>query len=182
MTAHTTIKTKTAQLLVLAVAVLAPGGCKRSNATDSEEPVAQAKTQPTRPAPAAAPAETRGATVFVAEDVRVVCELPTEQFAFDSDVLTPEDEQMLTLLISCFGSGKAADRGMKLVGRADQRGTETYNDALGQRRADQVAKYLRENGMVDERLQMSSRGERDATGTDESGWANDRRVDILFAD
>jgi peptidoglycan-associated lipoprotein len=181
MTTHTTIKIKTAQLLVLAIAALAPGGCKRSNATDSEEPVAQATTQPT-PVPAAAPAETDGATVFVAEDVRVVCELPTEQFAFDSDVLTAEDEQMLRLLISCFGSGKAADRGMKLVGRADERGTESYNDALGQRRADQVAKYLRENGMVDERLQMSSRGERDATGTDEPGWANDRRVDILFAD
>jgi peptidoglycan-associated lipoprotein len=71
---------------------------------------------------------------------------------------------------------------MKLVGRADPRGENDYNVTLGQARADAVAGYLDKRGLTTSQTQTTSRGAMDATGTNESGWARDRRVDVLLAD
>jgi peptidoglycan-associated lipoprotein len=71
---------------------------------------------------------------------------------------------------------------MKLVGRADPRGASDYNMTLGQSRADAVEKYLGNKGLQKGKVESTSRGAMDATGTDESGWNRDRRVDILLGD
>ncbi len=55
-----------------------------------------------------------------------------------------------------------------------------YNLALGQRRAAVVAQFLKGKGLPDRQILTSSRGEFDAVGLDESGWAQDRRVDLLL--
>ena len=39
-------------------------------------------------------------------------------------------------------------------------------------------RYLVDLGVGRERMSTTSRGEMDATGTSEQGWAQDRRVDI----
>ena len=66
---------------------------------------------------------------------------------------------------------------MHLIGRTDPRGTEEYNLALGDRRAQSAQKYLGSLG-PNAKLTHSSMGEEQATGTDETGWARDRRVDL----
>jgi len=89
----------------------------------------------------------------------------------------------LDALAACFSEGgAAAGEGMRLVGHADPRGTEEYNMALGQRRAGSVAGYLSGKGLGDDKLETSSRGEMDATGTDEATWAEDRKVMIFLAE
>ena len=49
---------------------------------------------------------------------------------------------------------------------------------LGESRASSVHRYMVDLGVGKERMTATSRGEMDATGTDEEGWRKDRRVDI----
>jgi outer membrane protein OmpA-like peptidoglycan-associated protein len=55
-----------------------------------------------------------------------------------------------------------------------------YNMTLGQARADAVAGYVEKHGLSRARVQSTSRGAMDATGTDEVTWQKDRRVDVLL--
>jgi peptidoglycan-associated lipoprotein len=85
-------------------------------------------------------------------------------------------------LADCFVSGAGAGQRLKLIGHADPRGTFDYNLALGERRAAQVAEYLSDHGVASGRLDVTSRGEMDATGTGPASYADDRRVGIFLAD
>ena len=67
---------------------------------------------------------------------------------------------------------------MSLIGRADPRGTEEYNLGLGSRRAHSVHQYLARLGVGAPQLAVTTRGALDATGSDESTWKQDRRVDV----
>ena len=67
-----------------------------------------------------------------------------------------------------------------LAGHADERGTREYNLALGQRRGEAVADYLRTLGVDSNRLTVRSYGEERpvALGSNEASWAKNRRVEI----
>jgi peptidoglycan-associated lipoprotein len=67
-----------------------------------------------------------------------------------------------------------------IEGNTDERGTEEYNLALGERRADSVKKYLVNLGVPGARLSTVSFGEaRPAVqGHDESAWKYNRRADF----
>lgn len=73
--------------------------------------------------------------------------------------------------------------GMNIVleGHCDERGTNEYNLALGQRRADSVRDYLIDLGIDGGRLRTISYGEERPfeTGHDESAWARNRRVHFV---
>lgn len=100
------------------------------------------------------------------------------KFAFDESELLPQDRAVLDQVVTCLMTGPLHGRSVQLVGRADPRGTVEYNFALGERRANTVERYLESSGITPGRLSETSRGELDATGSDESGWQVDRRVDI----
>ena len=102
------------------------------------------------------------------------------KFAFDKSDLLPEDTAILDQLIACLNTGALKGQNLVLTGRADPRGSVEYNDKLGMRRAATVEGYFATHGVDAARLDMETRGERDATGTDEAGWAIDRRVDITL--
>lgn len=99
-------------------------------------------------------------------------------FDFDSAALAPEDRTVLAQLAKCLSEGALRGRSVTLVGRTDPRGEPEYNMTLGGSRADTVNRYLVDLGVGRERMSTTSRGEMDATGTSEHGWAQDRRVDI----
>jgi peptidoglycan-associated lipoprotein len=65
-------------------------------------------------------------------------------------------------------------------GHCDERGSEEYNLALGDRRAVAVARYLEDLGVPKSRLQTVSFGESKpaAAGHDESAWRVNRRSEI----
>ena len=102
------------------------------------------------------------------------------QFDYDKEELTPEDRGVLDQLAECMTKGALKGKPVSLVGRADPRGTEEYNIGLGSRRSGSVSTYLEHLGVMQIQLAVTTRGALDATGTDESGWAKDRRVDILL--
>ena len=85
---------------------------------------------------------------------------------------------MLDQLATCLTSGPLKGKPVSLIGRADPRGTEEYNLGLSSRRAHSVGEYLGRLGVGEHQLAELPRGALDATGTDEAGWAQDRRVDV----
>jgi peptidoglycan-associated lipoprotein len=103
------------------------------------------------------------------------CPLEPVYFGFNESALTSDGTSALNKNAECLK--KAAGRQVNLVGRADPRGTTEYNLALSDRRAQSVKEYLQRLGVEAARLRSVPRGALDATGTDEAGWAKDRRVD-----
>jgi len=102
-------------------------------------------------------------------------------FDYDKAELSPEDRAILDQLATCLMTGALKGKTVALIGRADPRGTEEYNLGLGSQRAGSVGSYLTRLGVQQSQLSVSTRGALDATGTDESGWQKDRRVDITLA-
>lgn len=155
----------------------------------STVPVTSAPVPPA-PEPVAAPPPAATTTpvapsIAVSEDIRKQCELAigsvdkAPKFDFDKSDLTTADYVVLDQIADCFSKGPMKGLNMTLVGRADPRGSVQYNQALGEKRAAAVASYLESRGVGLAQITQTSRGKLDATGHDEAGWANDRRVDIL---
>lgn len=78
---------------------------------------------------------------------------------------------------------KNAARNVRLEGNCDERGSNEYNLALGQRRADGVMKMLELGGAKAAQLDSVSYGEEKpkATGHEESSWSQNRRTDMNYA-
>jgi peptidoglycan-associated lipoprotein len=134
-----------------------------------------------QPAPQAGD-DDKTANVGIDQKIRQMCDIPDARFDFDSTQLGAQARDTLDKLVKCFNEGKGQGHSINLVGHADPRGPESYNVGLGSRRAGAVEKYLSSKGLEKDRMETSSRGEMDATGTDEAGWARDRRVDIVLAE
>jgi peptidoglycan-associated lipoprotein len=67
---------------------------------------------------------------------------------------------------------------LQIAGNCDERGTEEYNIALGQRRANTAASYLKAKGVAGARLTTVSYGKDRPTaqGSDEQAWAQNRNA------
>jgi peptidoglycan-associated lipoprotein len=103
------------------------------------------------------------------------CDVSSAYFDYDSSTLSDSARDQLSRNASCLRERGA--RGVHLTGLTDPRGTEEYNLALGERRAQSAQQYLKSLG-VDGEVTYSSMGEELASGSEESGWARDRRVDF----
>jgi peptidoglycan-associated lipoprotein len=71
---------------------------------------------------------------------------------------------------------------VRIEGNADEKGSSEYNLALGQKRAEAVAKALKIMGVKDAQMEAVSLGEEKpkATGHDEASHAQNRRADIAY--
>lgn len=69
---------------------------------------------------------------------------------------------------------------IRIEGNCDERGTNEYNLALGERRADSAAKFLVSLGISPDRIETISYGEERplALGHGEGAWAQNRRDDF----
>ncbi len=74
------------------------------------------------------------------------------------------------------------ERNVRLEGNCDERGSNEYNLALGQRRADGVKKMLILGGTKASQIKSVSYGEEKpkATGHNEDSWKQNRRTDIVY--
>lgn len=72
---------------------------------------------------------------------------------------------------------------VRLEGNTDDRGTQEYNLALGERRAEAVKQYLESQGVSTARISTVSFGKDNplCTQNDESCWAKNRRVDFVYS-
>lgn len=137
---------------------------------------------PTTSAPQAGDGSSSSSVHIDDRIVRACGDLPTARFAFDSANVLPDSASALDALARCFVTGPLRGRNLKLIGHADPRGETEYNLALGHQRAYSVVDILAQRGVEVGRMITSSKGEFEASGADEAGWARDRKVDVLLAD
>lgn len=171
-------------MFVTAMAALACGADPQPPPAAPVQAEAPPPPEPPPPPPLEKPGDDpRQSTINVSDEIRVACGITDAEakFAFDSAKVRAGDQPVLNKLVQCFTTGKLAGRKMRLVGHADPRGEAEYNMVLGGKRADNVKSYLAAQGLPERQSETTSRGEMDATGTDEATWAEDRRVDVILA-
>ncbi|MHB9096490.1 MAG: peptidoglycan-associated lipoprotein Pal [Syntrophales bacterium] len=102
-------------------------------------------------------------------------QIPDIHFDFDEYTLKPENQAILKAGARAY----LKDTQYKLLieGHCDERGTVEYNLALGQKRADEAAKYLIDLGIAKERITTISYGKERPLdpGHDETALAKNRR-------
>jgi len=106
-------------------------------------------------------------------------ELETIYFDYDKAVI--RSDQRASLQADAKAIQSQSNLGVvTLQGNCDERGSEEYNLALGERRAASVKKYLVDLGVPASRLKTVSFGESKpaVAGHDESAWKWNRRVDF----
>ena len=125
--------------------------------------------------------ENEGGGLVLSDEVKRLCPgLSPPEFGFDSSVVKAQWRTTLQGLARCMTSGGLVGRRVILTGHTDPRGDD-YNINLGGRRAGSVRSAVEAFGVPAARVDVTSRGEVDASGTDEKGWQRDRRVDIGVA-
>jgi len=101
-------------------------------------------------------------------------------FGYDDSTIRKQDQGTVELQ----GRYLAEHPGVsvRIEGNTDERGGAEYNLALGQRRADALARALRVYGAKDTQMETVSWGKEKpvAPGHDEAAWAQNRRADVVY--
>jgi peptidoglycan-associated lipoprotein len=154
-----------------ALPLIAMLGCAHHQA-QTKTPTATAAPPPASPVAAADPAPAAAPSQANCTSVRV-------HFAFNQSDIEPGERDSLEHAANCLKD----DRGLhvSIEGNADERGTQEYNLALGDRRAHTVSAYLRSLGASDQQLQTVSYGKERplCSAHDEACWAQNRRADLV---
>jgi peptidoglycan-associated lipoprotein len=174
-------------LIAAGVMALAMGACS-SNRAPAKSGEASASASMNASASVSnertvAPRDDRATTVALSSELRHECKMTAAadeapQFDYDDAKLRPRGANILNDVASCLTDGDLKGRHITIVGHTDPRGTQEHNEDLGESRASAARAYLISRGVSGDRIEMVSRGEKDARGDDESTWALDRRVDI----
>jgi len=132
---------------------------------------------------AEAPAETVAPPPEVKEEVPPPPEEPAVSlepiyFDFDKSNITPDARAILDKNAEWISKNPTAK--IRIEGNCDERGTNEYNMALGERRANTAKQYLLNLGVSADRLTMVSYGEEKPMdpGHDEAAWTKNRRDDF----
>jgi len=100
-------------------------------------------------------------------------------FAYDQSTLTAQAETKLSAVADILT--KHPSLGIQVQGNCDERGSEAYNLALGQRRADSAVAYLVRLGVKPGQLKSLSYGDEQpkASAHDEAAYKQNRRDDVI---
>ena len=173
-------------LLGLSLALALGTGCSKNDKpakTAADKTTTDTGTKPTASAPRAAVdkavEQNQGGGLNISPEIRKLCPgIPEPRFGYDSSELRGEWTVALEKLADCMKTGGLAGKKVLFTGHTDPRGDDDYNMSLGGRRAEAVKGVVTAFGVTGDRVEVTSRGETDAKGTDEESWASDRRVDI----
>ncbi|MEJ7810839.1 MAG: peptidoglycan-associated lipoprotein Pal [Gemmatimonadaceae bacterium] len=188
-----------AAVLFLAAAAIVSGACNRRRAvavpvpapavanrdsidaaararTDSLARVDQARRDSLARVQAAADSVSRMASMRT-EAMRSAVMSPI-YFDYDSDALSEDARSKLDAKLPFLSADQAMR--LRIAGHADERGSDEYNLALGQRRAAAAKRYLAQRGIADARIEIISYGEERPAeqGADESVWRQNRRAEF----
>lgn len=99
-------------------------------------------------------------------------------FEYDQSEITEQSRAALDAKLPLLNANTGLR--MRITGHTDNRGSDEYNVALGQRRAETVKRYLVQRGIDASRIETVSRGEEQpvAQGDDESAWSQNRRAEF----
>ena len=106
--------------------------------------------------------------------------LETVYFDFDSAAIRSDMRPVLQGDVSKIGSNPSWKM-IVIEGHCDERGSEEYNLALGERRANATKQYLIDSGVSGAKLDTVSFGEAKPAvqGHDESAWKWNRRAEFV---
>ena len=165
---------------VLLVLLMVMGvSCAKKVVTEQQEPV---KAEPAAPAPAAKE-EPKAPPAPPAPDklaeAKKVFEAEGIYFDFDKYNLKPEAIKVLDKKIAFLKEYPQAK--VLIPGNCDPRGSNEYNLALGDRRANAAKSYMVKAGVAENRLSTISYGEEKliCTESTEACWAKCRRDDFI---
>ena len=106
--------------------------------------------------------------------------LQTIRFPYDSFEIVGENKDILKSNIKILKANPTVN--IQIEGHCDERGTEEYNRALGERRALAIRERLAKAGISPDRLRTVSFGEDKplALGHDEAAWRQNRRGELIL--
>src|SRR6185295_17030059 len=154
------------------------GGCAHPAAARPEAPAPAPAVKPAPAMDAPEPADDRAAEeqkAREAKDLEALLQGTVIHFAFNVAELTPESQSRLQTLAEAMRANPGVQ--IRISGNCDDRGTEEYNLALGQKRAAVAKKYLADLGVDQARIDTVSYGFEhpvDSRGTEEARSANRR--------
>ena len=107
--------------------------------------------------------------------------LETVYFEFDSSTLSDAARQALAKNSAVMKKNPQAR--IRVEGHCDERGSDEYNLALGERRAQTAVRYLTTLGVPADRLSTISYGKEKPAdpGHDDKAWAKNRRDEFIVA-
>src|SRR5216110_483892 len=96
-------------------------------------------------------------------------------FDYDKSNIRPEDASILDQKVAILQANP--NLRIRVSGHCDERGSDEYNLALGNRRATATKQYVVSHGIDGGRIETVSYGEERplASGHDEDAWAQNRR-------
>ncbi len=180
----------TRSLMVLSIATLA--GCAHTGQTKKDPPIASSAmgggargaASDTARASCTTDADCgakqlciRQRCVDVTADL-AECAMLRVHFALNSSEIDSGDKSSLERSARCLRADHALH--VTIEGNADERGTEEYNLALGDRRATAVAKWLESLGASASQVKTVSYGKENplCTEHDEACWLQNRRASV----
>ena len=168
---------------LLAGGLVFAAGCSSKPAAQSAAPMAAPTPTIVRAEPAPAPTPAPAARPAVAEDtlpssvdeINKLGYLKDAFFDFDKAEIRTDQHDKLAADGTWLRSHPSVK--VRIEGHCDERGTASYNMALGERRAAAVQEYLVSLGVDASRMQTISYGKERpfAMGHDEAAWAQNRR-------
>ncbi len=177
--------------VILCCGALLVGGCAKKEVVKGEEAPAAAAPKPAE-APAEVPAKApikeekvqeqavKEAAAPAKEEAPAQAELTTIYFDFDSYVLGAPARDTLSKNAEAMQKDKSIK--VRVEGNCDERGSDEYNLALGEKRAKAAMNYLVTLGIPADRLSIISYGKEKPVdpGHDEAAWAKNRRDDFVI--
>ncbi|BDV43789.1 peptidoglycan-associated lipoprotein [Geotalea uraniireducens] len=166
-------------------------GCAKKDLVKQETPIPATTAPQAAPAPAPQKSEVPSAQPVKEEAVKAAPATPpatvadlkesleTIYFAFDSSLLSDQARNTLVKNVDYLKANPMAK--IQIAGNCDERGSDEYNLALGERRAQSAKKYLETMGITGDRLSTISYGKEKPVdpGHDEAAWAKNRRDDFV---
>lgn len=109
----------------------------------------------------------------------VACTTTAVLFDFNESRIRMDQQESLNANGECI---KSMGKSVRIEGHCDERGTEEYNMALGERRANSSKRYLSNLGIAGSSLRTISYGEERPTCSEsnESCWSQNRRAEFIF--
>lgn len=173
---------------ILAISVIIVSGCAKEEVVKKDEPMVQQQTlkqqttqQQLPVAPKSEPVKPTDQLQNTAAKAATAVSLQTVYFDFDRSDLRQDSRDMLTKNAQTLMKDLAGTK-VRIEGHCDERGSDEYNLALGDRRAKAVAAYLVTLGIKQDRISTISFGKEKPAiqGSNETAWSKNRRAEFVI--
>lgn len=164
----------------VSILLFVANACTRGTLKPAEEPPSTAAQSGGGEA-AAAPQEQAMSQEQLAREGMMSAEEALKTIYFDFDKSDIREDQRETLKQNAEWLKTNSGVVIQIEGHCDERGTNEYNLALGQRRADSTKNFLVSLGISAERILTITYGEEKPVdpGHDETAWAKNRRAQFV---